>query len=73
MNMLLKVDQKVKNKWPLTLINHKGEKEKLFLNCGDMVLYESASIPHGRQFPFNGQYYDNVFVHFTPNNIHSSK
>ena len=29
-----------------------------------MVLYESAKVPHGRQFPLEGEYYDNMLVHF---------
>ena len=33
-----------------------------------MVLYESATVPHGRQFPLDGEYYDNLFVHFFPYN-----
>eukprot|EP00934_Nitzschia_sp_Nitz4_P001932 Nitzschia sp. Nitz4//scaffold3_size479765//398844//399468//NITZ4_000171-RA/size479765-exonerate_protein2genome-gene-1.375-mRNA-1//-1//CDS//3329550971//1932//frame0 len=31
---------------------------------GDMVLYESHSIIHGRPFPLKGNYFANVFVHF---------
>jgi hypothetical protein len=33
---------------------------------GDMVLYESHSVMHGRPFPFKGKYYANVFIHFEP-------
>jgi prolyl 4-hydroxylase len=33
---------------------------------GDMVLYESHSVIHGRPFPLNGKFYANVFVHFEP-------
>ena len=52
--------------WPLTVIDHKGNRKKVFLNPGEMVLYESAKIPHGRQFPFCGEFFDNLFVHFRP-------
>ena len=31
---------------------------------GDMVLYESHSVIHGRPFPLQGNYYANVFVHY---------
>jgi hypothetical protein len=31
-----------------------------------MLLYESAKVPHGRQFPLNGDFYDNLFIHFQP-------
>lgn len=33
---------------------------------GDMVLYESHSVIHGRPFPLKGKYFANVFVHFEP-------
>ena len=31
-----------------------------------MLLYESAKAPHGRQYPLNGDYFDNLFVHYRP-------
>ena len=46
------------------MINHLGEKKKIFLKPGEMLLYESAKMPHGRQFPLNGEFYDNLFVHY---------
>ena len=33
---------------------------------GDLVLYESASLPHSREQPLNGEYYVNMFVHYEP-------
>jgi hypothetical protein len=33
---------------------------------GDMVLYESHSVIHGRPFPLKGRFYSNVFIHFEP-------
>ena len=61
---LLQIDQKVDEEWPLTVIDHKKDRAKVFLKPGEMLLYESAKMPHGRQFPFNGDYFDNLFVHF---------
>ena len=29
-----------------------------------MLMYESAKMPHGRQFPLDGDFYDNLFAHF---------
>ena len=60
------VDQKVDEPWPLTVMTHEGKREKIFLKPGEMLLYESATIPHGRQTPLNGSYYDNLFVHYKP-------
>ena len=33
---------------------------------GDLVLYESHSVIHGRPFRLQGKFYANVFVHFEP-------
>ena len=63
-----KIDQKVDEDWPLTVVDHAGNKEKIVLKPGEMVLYESATVPHGRQFPLNGDYFENLFVHFSPLN-----
>ena len=53
--------------WPLTFIDHKKKKIKIYLKPGEMLLYESAKNWHGRQFPLEGDFFDNVFIHFTPN------
>lgn len=37
-----------------------------------MLLYESAKILHGRQFPLDGDFYDNLFVHFHPIQFYTS-
>ena len=51
------------------MITHEGKREKIYLQPGEMLLYESAKMPHGRQFPFKGEYYDNLFVHFMLKNF----
>lgn len=33
---------------------------------GDLVLYESHSIIHGRPFPLKGRFFANIFIHFEP-------
>jgi len=38
----------------------------LSFHIGDMVLYESHSVIHGRPFPLKGRYYANIFIHFEP-------
>ena len=50
--------------WPLTLMDNEGQKKIIFLRPGEMLLYESAKVPHGRQFPLEGEYYQNILVHF---------
>ena len=49
----------------MTVIDHHNKREKLYLKPGEMALYESAKILHGRQFPLDGDYFDNLFIHFT--------
>ena len=63
--IILQIDQKVDNEWPLTVIDHKGKKDKIYLKKGEMVVYESAKIIHGRQFPLDGDYFENLFIYFT--------
>eukprot|EP00560_Eucampia_antarctica_P010004 CAMPEP_0197828808 /NCGR_PEP_ID=MMETSP1437-20131217/5339_1 /TAXON_ID=49252 ORGANISM="Eucampia antarctica, Strain CCMP1452" /NCGR_SAMPLE_ID=MMETSP1437 /ASSEMBLY_ACC=CAM_ASM_001096 /LENGTH=225 /DNA_ID=CAMNT_0043430203 /DNA_START=321 /DNA_END=998 /DNA_ORIENTATION=- len=36
------------------------------MNPGDMLLYESHSVIHGRPFPLRGRYHANIFIHFEP-------
>ena len=64
LSAILQIDQEVNEDWPLTLIDFKNNKKKVILKPGEMILYESAKMPHGRQFPFNGTYFDNIFVHY---------
>lgn len=63
---ILQIDQKVDQEWPLNLVDHHGNKKSIYLKPGEMLLYESASVPHGRQFIFQGEYFDNFFIHFSP-------
>ena len=54
--------------WPLEVYGHDGVAYNVTLEPGDMLLYESHSVIHGRPFPFQGKYYANVFIHFEPEN-----
>jgi len=45
---------------------HDGKVYNVTMEPGDMVLYESHSVLHGRPFPLKGRYYANIFVHFEP-------
>ena len=52
--------------WPLVIADHQGEAHRVSLRPGEMLLYESAKLPHGRPETFSGEYFDNIFVHFKP-------
>jgi prolyl 4-hydroxylase len=44
-----------------------GPPEEVALRPGEVLLYESATVPHGRPTPYRGAgAYANVFVHFRP-------
>eukprot|EP00605_Chrysophyceae_sp_TOSAG23-4_P000532 GSChrysophyteH1.ASY1.ANO1.601.1 assembled CDS len=52
--------------WPVEVIGHDGKAYNVTMEPGDMVLYESHTVLHGRPFPLNGRFYANVFVHYIP-------
>ena len=39
---------------------------KIYLAEGEMLLLQSAKLPHARILPYNGEWYANAFVHFAP-------
>jgi prolyl 4-hydroxylase len=63
---IINVAQDVREDWPLEVIAHDGNAYNITMDVGDMILYESHSVIHGRPFPLNGDYYANVFCHFEP-------
>ena len=63
---IINVDQDVDEPWPLEVIGHDGIAANVTMEPGDMVLYESHSIIHGRPFPLKGRFMANVFIHFEP-------
>lgn len=63
---IVNVAQDVDENWPLEVIGHDGKAYNITMLPGEMILYESASVIHGRPFPLRGRYYANVFVHFEP-------
>jgi prolyl 4-hydroxylase len=63
---IINVAQDVDEPWPLEVIGHDGYAHNVTMEPGDMVLYESHSVIHGRQFPLKGRYMANVFIHFEP-------
>eukprot|EP00281_Chroomonas_sp_CCMP1168_P032002 CAMPEP_0206247654 /NCGR_PEP_ID=MMETSP0047_2-20121206/19934_1 /ASSEMBLY_ACC=CAM_ASM_000192 /TAXON_ID=195065 /ORGANISM="Chroomonas mesostigmatica_cf, Strain CCMP1168" /LENGTH=774 /DNA_ID=CAMNT_0053673211 /DNA_START=32 /DNA_END=2356 /DNA_ORIENTATION=- len=63
---IINVDQDVDEDWPLEVIGHDGVAYNVTMEAGDLVLYESHSIIHGRPYPMKGRHFANVFVHFEP-------
>lgn len=50
--------------WPLNIQSHDGNWHEVYLQPGEMVLYESASCEHGREVLFGGTYFRNLFLHY---------
>jgi prolyl 4-hydroxylase len=63
---IVNVDQDVDEDWILEVIDRQGNAVNVTMEPGDMVLYESGSLIHGRPFALKGRYYANIFIHFEP-------
>jgi len=63
---IINVAQDVDEPWPIEVYGHDGKAYNVTMEPGDMVLYESHSVLHGRPFPLKGRMYANIFVHFEP-------
>jgi hypothetical protein len=58
------IDTKTTN-YVYKFINLVTSKRSVLIEVGECVFYESALCLHGRQTPFNGNYYANMYCHFT--------
>jgi len=52
--------------WPLELLKFDGTVCEVYLQPGEMVLYEGARLRHGRPLRFKGDAFANVFSHYAP-------
>ena len=52
------------NDWGLDIVDHSGKEHKVFMEPGDILLYESAVCLHGRKDDFEGNFYRNFYVHY---------
>mmetsp|Transcript_16484 Transcript_16484/g.38112 ORF Transcript_16484/g.38112 Transcript_16484/m.38112 type:complete len:516 (+) Transcript_16484:72-1619(+) len=63
---IVNVAQDVDEPWPLEVYDRNGHAVNVTMEPGDMILYESHSLIHGRPFPLKGRFYANIFIHFEP-------
>lgn len=63
---IINVAQDVEEPWPLEVIGHDGKAVNITMEPGDIVLYESHSVIHGRPYPLQGKYFANIFFHYIP-------
>ncbi len=55
--------------WPLEIENHKtGQLDRVYLEPGEMMFYESSKCLHGRMSELKGKYYGSLYVHYAPVN-----
>ncbi len=54
---IIQVDQDLNEPWPVEVYDHNGNAHNVTMQPGDMVLYESHTVIHGRPFPMNGTRY----------------
>ena len=53
-------------RWPLRIFSHDGTLHEVDFAPGEMVIYESARLVHGRPLALPGSRYANLFTHFAP-------
>jgi prolyl 4-hydroxylase len=51
--------------WALDIQDHAGVWHKICAKPGEMILYESAVCEHGRISPYPGEYFRNLFTHYS--------
>lgn len=60
------VDHRLRDRWPLYIEDDNGTPHELAIEPGEMVFFEGARLTHGRPYALDGEYYANIFVHYTP-------
>ena len=66
---IVNIQQEVEAPWLLDILDNSGRAHQVELMPGEMLLYESARLPHGRTRGLQGENFTNIFVHFRPTNI----
>jgi len=56
--------------WPLEVLHPDNSCSEVYLQPGEMVLYEGARFRHGRPMRLNGTDFANLFTHFRPYDWH---
>ena len=63
------VDHSLRNRWPLYIEDLDGHPHEVPVEPGEMVFFEGARLNHGRPYALDGEYYANIFVHYTPTDL----
>lgn len=54
--------------WPFFVEDYNGQTHEVYLQPGDVILYEANKLHHGRVRPLKGSWYCNIFAHYLPTN-----
>lgn len=54
---IIQVAQDIDEPWPIEVYDHSGKAWNVTMQPGDMTLYESHTVLHGRPFPMKGRFY----------------
>ena len=65
LSCIIFVDQDSEVNWPLDFYDHEYKHHQVEFEPGDVLFYESLCV-HGRVTPFKGNYYRNMYFHWTP-------
>jgi len=66
-SVIMQLDQVgVEEDWPLEIVDFTGKRREISMVPGDLILYESAKLIHGRPKTLYGKEYANAFCHFKP-------
>lgn len=63
-SLILNIRQQVDTDWALVIEDHFYRKHSVFLQPGQMLLYEGCRLLHGRPNALNGELFTNIFVHY---------
>jgi prolyl 4-hydroxylase len=63
---IINVAQQVEKPWALHIDDHLVRRHAAYLQPGEMLMYESARLQHGRPQPLQGDHFANIFVHALP-------
>jgi len=66
---ILNLGQSVTHAWPLHILDNSGAQHSVLLQPGEMLWYESARLVHGRPDKLEGEYFDNIFIHYRPTDL----
>tara|TARA_R110002126_G_scaffold213048_1_gene359503 strand:- start:23207 stop:23818 length:612 start_codon:yes stop_codon:yes gene_type:complete len=60
------IDHRLSGPWPLYIEDNEGNAHEVPIEPGEMVFFEGARLMHGRPYALPGEYYANIFAHYTP-------